>query len=68
MVVLLHRDRDEEEARSYRSNRVINVEIAKHRGGELGEFKLKFTPKRFSFAPIEDVPDGYYETQNEIEF
>ena len=68
MVILLHRDRDEEEARSYKKNRIINVEVAKHRGGEPGEFKLKFTPKRFSFAPIEDVPDGYYETQNEIEF
>lgn len=68
MVILLHRDRDEEEARSYKKNRIINVEVAKHRGGEPGEFKLKFTPKRFSFAPIEDVPDGYYETQSEIEF
>ena len=67
-VILLYRDKDEEEARNMTGNRIINIEVAKHRGGEPGEFQVKFTPSRFLFTPLEDMPPGFYETQEEINF
>lgn len=68
-VILLHRDRDEEEARNLMGNRVINVELAKHRAGETGDFHLKFIVQRFGFVPLEEIPPvGFYETQEEINF
>ena len=64
-VILLHRDKDEEEARNLMGNRVINVELAKHRAGETGSFQLKFIVQRFGFVPLEEIPPtGFYETQD----
>lgn len=68
-VILLHRDRDEEEARNLMGNRVINAELAKHRAGETGSFQLKFIVQRFGFVPLDELPpDGFYETQEEMNF
>lgn len=68
-VVLLYRDREEEAARDMKGNRVINVDVPKHRGGELGEFQLKFIPNRFAFVPLEELPPaGFVETQEEMPF
>lgn len=69
MVVLLSRDKDEEQARGdLNGNRVINVEVAKHRGGELGEFQLKFVVKRFGFVPLEEIPEGFVQTEEDISY
>ena len=68
-VIILARNKDEEEARAFRRDRVINVQLAKHRAGETGEFQLKFNVQRFGFVPLEEIPPaGFYETQNEINF
>lgn len=68
-VILLHRDRDEEEARNLMGNRVINVELAKHRSGETGDFQLKLIVQRFGFVPLEEIPPvGFYETEYEESF
>lgn len=69
-VIILARNKDEEEARAFRRDRVINVQLAKHRAGETGEFQLKFNVQRFGFVPLEEIPpmQGFYETQNEINF
>ena len=67
-VIILARDKDEEEARGLMGNRVIKVQLAKHRAGEIGDFKLKFIVRRFGFVPLEEIPTGFYRTQDDITF
>ena len=67
-VILLSRDESEEEARGITGNRVITVDVAKQRNGEVGAIQVKFVVKRFMFKPLEDIPPGFYETHGEQEF
>ena len=72
IVILLSRDEAEEEARGLEGNRVVNVNVAKQRGGPQGEFQTKFVVKRFQFRMLEEMPDpvpeGFYESQEELPF
>lgn len=67
-VILLSRDEAEEEARGITGNRIVTVDVAKQRNGEVGAIQVKFVVKRFMFKPLEDVPPGFYETHGEQEF
>lgn len=67
-VILLSRDEAEEEARGITGNRIVTVDVAKQRNGEVGAIQVKFIVKRFMFKPLEDVPPGFYETHGEQEF
>lgn len=67
-VILLARNEKEEEARNLRGNRVIDVSLAKHRAGDIGEFGLQFIVQRFGFVPLEEIPQGFYQTDDEEEF
>lgn len=67
-VILLARNKDEEEARNLRGNRVIDVSVEKQRNGETGEFSLQFIVQRFGFVPLEEIPRGFYQTNGEEAF
>ena len=67
-VILLSRDEAEEEARGITGNRIVTVDVAKQRNGEVGAIQVKFVVKRFMFKPLEDIPPGFYETHGEQEF
>ena len=67
-VILLSRDEAEEEARGITGNRIVTVDVAKQRNGEVGAIQVKFVVKRFMFKPLEDVLSGFYETHGEQEF